>query len=311
MLKRNKILVTGGSGFIGSNLVDFLISDGHSVVVLDDLSTGLEANHNELARYLKRDLCRYIEHPEELVEILKKFDIDTVYHLAASADIFLSMNNPEIVYRINVLASIALLGICEKSGIQKLVFASTSAVYGEPKYLPVDEKHPVNPISPYGLSKLAFEQYLNYFSISSKMSITVFRLPNVYGSRQRPDLEGGVVAIFYELMQKDNPISIFGDGKQTRDWVHVEDIVNAFVKALNDTSNFEILLLGSNTETSLNKLFECLAEVIQYKGRPNYTKKRSGDIKNMVMDFEKALDLIGWKPTITLSQGIKKLTRGL
>ena len=114
------------------------------------------------------------------------------------------------------------------------MFASTSAVYGEPEYLPVNEKHSVIPISPYGLSKLAFEQYLNYFSTNSKMSITVFRLPNVYGPRQRPDLEGGVVAIFYDLMKEHKPVFIFGDGKQTRDWVHVEDIVGAFKPVVDD-----------------------------------------------------------------------------
>ncbi len=311
MKKKHNILVTGGSGFIGSNLVDLLISDGHSVLVIDDLSTGLKINHNSLVSYIEKDLCKYINHPEELVAILNEFKIDTVYHLAASADVFLSMNNPEVVYKINVLASIALLGACAKTKVKKIMFASTSAVYGEPEYLPVDEKHSVNPISPYGLSKLAFEQYLNYFSNNGKMSITVFRLPNVYGPRQRPDLEGGVVAIFYDLMKEHKPVFIFGDGKQTRDWVHVEDIISAFVKALNYKSNFQILLLGSNKETSLNKLFDCLADEIQYKGRPSYKKKRSGDIKNMVMDFEKALDLIGWEPKITLSEGIRKLTKGI
>jgi UDP-glucose 4-epimerase len=311
LIKKCNILVTGGSGFIGSNLVDLLILEGHSVLVIDDLSTGLKANHNPRVSYIEKDLCRYIDHPEELMTILNEFAIDTVYHLAASVDVFLSMNKPETIYKINVLSSIVLAEACAKTKVKKIVFASTAAVYGEPKYLPVDEKHPVNPISPYGLSKLAFEQYLKFFSINSNISITVFRLPNVYGSRQRSDLEGGVVAIFYELIKKNSTVTIFGDGEQTRDWVHVEDIINAFVKALNDTSKFEILLLGSNNETSLNKLFDCLAEEIQYDGKPNYTQKRSGDIKNMVMDFEKASNLINWKPTISLRKGISNLTKGI
>ena len=307
MTDKNRILVTGGSGFIGSTLVDLLIKEGHSVVVIDDLSTGLESNHNESVTYFNRDLCSYIDHPKELVEILAEFDIDTVYHLAASADVFLSINNPEMVYKINVLSSIALAKACKKTGVKKLVFASTSAVFGEPKYLPVDENHDTNPISPYGLSKLGFEQYLNYFSIDTDMSITVFRLPNVYGPRQRPDLEGGVIAIFYDLMEQNRPIRMFGDGQQTRDWVYVDDIANAFYKALKNNEKFNIFLLGSDTETSLNNLFACLVDVTGYKKDPQYLDIRAGDIKNMVMTYSKANQALNWTPGTTLSEGIAKL----
>jgi UDP-glucose 4-epimerase len=310
MTEKKQILVTGGSGFIGSNLVDFLVLQGHSVLVIDDLSTGIESNHNKSVTYLKIDLCRFIDHPDELVEILRKYEISTVYHLAASADVYLSINNPEKVYKINLLSSIALARACKKTGIKKFIFASTSAVFGEPEYLPVDEQHVSNPISPYGLSKLGFEQYLNYFSIDSEMSIIVFRLPNVYGLRQRPDLEGGVVAIFYDLMKQGKPVTIFGDGKQTRDWVYVEDIVNAFFKALSHQGNFQIFLLGSDTETSLNNLFECLKDITNYEGTPNYMDERAGDIKNMVMSFTEASEVLDWKPKVTLSQGVNKLIEG-
>ena len=306
-MTKTKVLVTGGSGFIGSTLVDLLIKQGHSVIVIDDLSTGLSSNHNESVSYFIRDLCNYIDHPEELVEILTEFDIDTVYHLAASADIFLSINNPEMVYKINVLSSIALAKACKKTGVKKLVFASTSAVFGEPKYLPVDEDHDTNPISPYGLSKLGFEQYLNYFSIDTDMSITVFRLPNVYGPRQRPDLEGGVIAIFCDLMIQNQPIRMFGDGEQTRDWVYVDDIANAFYKALENNEKFNIFLLGSDTETSLNNLFACLVDVTGYEQDPQYLDPRAGDIKNMVMTYSKARKSIDWTPSTTLSEGIAKL----
>lgn len=307
MTKKNRILVTGGSGFIGSTLVDLLINEGHSVIVIDDLSTGLSSNHNESATYINEDLCRYIDHPEEIITVLQEHNIDTVYHLAASADVFLSINNPEKVYKINVLASIALVRACKKTGVKKLVFASTSAVFGEPKYLPVDEDHDTNPISPYGLSKLGFEQYLNYFSIDTDMSITVFRLPNVYGPRQRPDLEGGVIAIFYGLMKQSQPIHMFGDGQQTRDWVYVDDIANAFYKALKNHEKFNIFLLGSNTETSLNDLFACLVDVTGYKENPQYGAIRAGDIKNMVMTYSKANQSLNWTPGTTLSEGIAKL----
>lgn len=310
MTKKNTILVTGGSGFIGSNLVDLLINEGHSVIVIDDLSTGLSSNHNESATYINEDLCRYIDHSEEIITILQEHNIDTVYHLAASADVFLSINHPEMVYKINVLASIALAQACKKAEVKKLVFASTSAVFGEPKYLPVDEDHDTKPISPYGLSKLSFEQYLNYFSLDTDMSITVFRLPNVYGNRQRPDLEGGVIAIFYGLMSQEMPINIFGDGKQTRDWVYVDDITDAFYKALSNHEKLDMFLLGSNTETSLNDLFECLLHVTEYKGEPQYSNPRAGDIKNMVMSYRKANLALSWKPRTSLFEGIKKLTKG-
>ena len=309
MTKKNRILVTGGSGFIGSTLVDLLINEGHSVIVIDDLSTGLSSNHNESATYINEDLCRYIDHPEEIITVLQEHNIDTVYHLAASADVFLSINNPEKVYKINVLASIALVRACKKTGVKKLAFASTSAVFGEPKYLPVDEDHDTNPISPYGLSKLGFEQYLNYFSIDTDMSITVFRLPNVYGPRQRPDLEGGVIAIFYGLMKQSQPIHMFGDGQQTRDWVYVDDIANAFYKALKNHEKFNIFLLGSNTETSLNDLVACLVNVTGYKENPQYGAIRAGDIKNMVMTYSKAQQSLNWTPGTTLSEGIAKLAK--
>ena len=309
MTKKNRILVTGGSGFIGSTLVDLLINKGHSIIVIDDLSTGLSSNHNESATYINEDLCRYIDHPEEIITVLQEHNIDTVYHLAASADVFLSINNPEKVYKINVLASIALVRACKKTGVKKLVFASTSAVFGEPKYLPVDEDHDTNPISPYGLSKLGFEQYLNYFSIDTDMSITVFRLPNVYGPRQRPDLEGGVIAIFYGLMKQSQPIHMFGDGQQTRDWVYVDDIANAFYKALKNHEKFNIFLLGSNTETSLNDLVACLVNVTGYKENPQYGAIRAGDIKNMVMTYSKANQSLNWTPGTTLSEGIAKLAK--
>lgn len=309
LTKMKRILVTGGSGFIGSNLVDFLVLQGHSVVVIDDLSTGIESNHNKSATYLKLDLCRFVNQPDELVELLKKHEISTVFHLAASADVFLSINNPEKVYKINVLSSIALVRACEKAEIKKFVFSSTSAVYGEPKYLPVDEDHVTHPISPYGLSKLSFEQYLDYFSMDSEMSITVFRLPNVYGLRQRPDLEGGVVAIFYDLMKQGKPVTIYGDGEQTRDWVYVDDIVDAFFKAIDYKEKFQIFLLGSNTKTSLNNLFESLKGMTNYKGTPKYTDERAGDIKNMVMSFTQASIFLNWKPNVVLSEGLHKLIK--
>ena len=303
----DNILITGGGGFIGSNLVDKLILANHKVFVIDDMSTGLKSNLNSSAIYLFDDIRDYINEREKLFNILKENNIQVVYHLAALADVRLSINDPIKCYNINQLASIAILDVCCDAGIKKLVFASTSAVYGTPIYQPVDEKHPVDPISPYGLSKLAFEQYAKYKS-DRDMEIIVFRLPNVYGPRQRPDLEGGVVAIFYDLMKKNKNVTFFGDGNQTRDWVHVEDIIKAFFIVLEKSlSNYEIITLGSGIRNTLWDLFNYLSIAMHYKKSPIIAKERDGDIEHMYMSGKKAKKLLHWKPTIKLANGMKML----
>jgi len=301
------ILVTGGCGFIGSNLVDKLILANHKVFVIDDMSTGLKSNLNPSATYFFDDIGDYINDRKMLFNIIKKNNIQIVYHLAALADVRLSINDPIKCYNINQIASVAILDVCCDADIKKLVFASTSAVYGTPIYQPVDEKHPVDSISPYGLSKLAFEQYAKYKS-DGDMEIIVFRLPNVYGPRQRPDLEGGVVAIFYDLMKKNKNVTFFGDGNQTRDWVHVEDIIKAFIIVLEKSlSNFEIITLGSGFRNTLWDLFNYLSIVMHYKKSPIIAKERDGDIKHMCMSGKKVKKLLQWKPTIKLANGMKKL----
>ena len=301
------ILVTGGCGFIGSNLVDKLILANHKVFVIDDMSTGLKSNLNPSATYFFDDIRDYINDRKMLFNIIKKNNIQVVYHLAALADVRLSINDPIKCYNINQIASVAILDVCCDADIKKLVFASTSAVYGTPIYQPVDEKHPVDPISPYGLSKLAFEQYAKYKS-EGDMEIIVFRLPNVYGPRQRPDLEGGVVAIFYDLMKKNKNVTFFGDGNQTRDWVHVEDIIKAFFIVLEKSlSNFEIITLGSGIRNTLWNLFNYLSIAMHYKKSPIIAKERDGDIEHMYMSGKKAKKLLHWKPTIKLANGMKTL----
>tara|TARA_B100001989_G_scaffold37351_1_gene22425 strand:+ start:35760 stop:36695 length:936 start_codon:yes stop_codon:yes gene_type:complete len=303
------ILVTGGLGFIGSNLVDFLINEDYNVFVIDNLSTGLETNLNEKASYLKRDIVDFIDDADSIKRYLLDNKIDAVFHLAASADIFLSINYPEKVYKINLNASIAILNACKETQVKKFIFSSTSAVYGEPRILPVKEDAFTNPISPYGLSKLAFEQYLDFFALNSSIDFLTFRFPNVYGFRQRSDLEGGVVAIFEEAMKKNQQIKIFGDGNQTRDWVDVSDIVNALYLGMLSENEPEIINLGSSKQTSLLMLFKHLSDELHYKQDPLFLDSREGDIKHMVMDTERALKSINWKAKLTLEEGIKKLIK--
>jgi len=301
------ILVTGGSGFIGSNLVDLLVAQGHEVFVIDDLSSGLEKNENKSANYFHFNLMDCVQDNRKIKAILTNHNIQTVYHLAANADISLSVSHPEKAYEINLMSSIALVNTCNSCNVERFFFASTSAVYGEPHYLPVDRKHPTSPISPYGLTKLGFEQYLNYLSKTSSTKFAIFRFPNVYGFRQRPDLEGGVIAIFQYAIQLNHDITIFGDGEQTRDWVDVSDIKKALYLGLSITEKFNIFLLGSNTKTSLNKLFEYFKEVSNYSKDPTYLAPRAGDIKHMMMNYDHANKVLNWKPVISLRDGIENL----
>lgn len=299
------ILVTGGLGFIGSNLVDRLIKNGNEVFVIDDLSTGLESNRNEKAHYYYWDIRDFIKIPDKLGQLLGEHSIKLVYHLAAIADVRGSLKDPNTTYTLNSLSSVAISQICQKSGVEKFIFASTSAVYGEPEYLPVDESHRTEPISPYGLSKLFVEQHLRYESVNCRMSMVVFRFPNVYGPRQRPDLEGGVIAIFNDKMKNSEAVTFYGDGRQTRDWVHVYDIVEALIKTIGINGlGFEIIPLGSGKENSLWDLYNCMSSFLKYKSEPNITKEREGDIKRMFMSGRKAKKLLGWVPKIDLERGI-------
>ena len=309
-MTNSNILVTGGSGFIGSNLVDLLVKNDHSVIVVDNLSTGLLANENPEARYYRHDIIDYIAKPGLIEQLLKKNDIQVVYHLAASADIGRSMADPVNFYQNNLLGSIALLNACNDYGIQKFIFASTSAVIGEPEYLPVDEQHKTAPISPYGLTKLNFEQYISYFSLNSQIKFTSLRFPNVFGLRQRPDLEGGVVAIFKEMVSAREQIIVFGDGEQTRDWVNVSDITSALIASMQVDHQHEIISLGSSIGISVNELVASMESILGRSLNCRHVEPRTGDIRHMVMDGSKAKTVLGWEPKMKFEKGLKNLLEG-
>ncbi|MDA9641623.1 NAD-dependent epimerase/dehydratase family protein [Alphaproteobacteria bacterium] len=306
-MKSKNILVTGGNGFIGSALVDRLIGFGHNVFVIDDLSTGLKENSNAEAKYTFYDLVKCLEYPAYLESYLLSNEIEVVYHLAASADVQMSVDSPEKTYLINLLASIAIYNLCVKTHVRKFVFASTSAIFGPPKYLPVDEFHPAEPISPYGLTKLNFEQFLGYQNGSSKLNHTVFRFPNVYGPRQREDLEGGVIAIFKGLALKGCDFDVYGDGCQTRDWVYVDDIVNALCCVLEIDFQCEVYNLGSGEQIALNEFINILKKFGFFTGNVNYFAERKGDIKHMALSSDKAKRMLNWEPCIGFKEGIRKV----
>jgi UDP-glucose 4-epimerase len=296
-----KILVTGGAGFIASQIADAFLKEGHEVYILDNLSTGFLKNVNPSAHFVKADISS-----PSLLDLFEKVKFDVVNHHAAQIDVRKSVSDPVFDANTNILGTINLLQACIKTGVKKFMFASTGgAVYGEQEYFPADEKHPTNPVSPYGITKLSIEKYLYFYNSEYGLKYTILRYANVYGPRQNPFGEAGVVAIFTnKLLRKENPI-INGDGKQTRDYVFVEDVVKANVTALNDDSS-EIYNVGTGTETSVNDLFTKLNNIAGNKAEEKHGPAPKGEQARSVITSEKLLKRFNWKPSIKIDEGLKK-----
>lgn len=294
------ILVTGGAGFIGSNLVDRLIEEGHKVVVLDNLSTGKKENINSKAKFYLMDICN-----KTIREILKNEKIDAVYHNAAQINVQKSINDPMYDGDVNILGTINLLEACKEANVKKIIYSSTAAVYGEPEYLGIDENHPINPISFYGISKYTPEQYIKMYNKLYGIDYTILRYSNVYGIRQEPKGEGGVIAIFMDKLFKDESPIIFGDGTATRDFIYVEDIVEANVMSLCRGSR-EVFNIGTGKATSIKELFYIMKEIMNVDVDVEYRKERKGDIKHSFFINNKAKNKLGWIPRYTLEEGLYK-----
>ncbi|MCU0406003.1 MAG: NAD-dependent epimerase/dehydratase family protein [Ignavibacteriaceae bacterium] len=296
-----KILVTGGAGFIASQIADSYIREGHEVYILDNLSTGFEKNINPKAHFIKSDISS-----PAILDIFKKEKFDVVNHHAAQIDVRKSVNDPIFDANTNILGSINLLQCCIKTGVKKFMFASTGgAVYGEQEYFPADEKHPTNPVSPYGITKLAIEKYLFFYKNEYGLSHTILRYANVYGPRQNPFGEAGVVAIFTsKLLKNENPI-INGDGKQTRDYVFVEDVVKANVVTLNSLSS-NIYNIGTGIETSVNQLFEKLNNIAGSKAVEKHGPSPKGEQARSVITSDKLFNEFHWKPSVKIDEGLRK-----
>jgi len=296
-----KILVTGGAGFIGSNIADEYIKKGYDVTVIDDLSTGKFENLNEDAKFYKISL----ESPDlEKIFIKEKFDI--INHHAAQIDVRHSVKNPVFDAKINVLGSLNLLTLAHKYNIKKIIYASTGgAIYGEPEYLPCDEKHPVRPLCPYGISKHTFEHYLEYYYDLYKLDYTVLRYANVYGPRQDPLGEAGVVAIFTNIILKDKEPIIYGDGLQTRDFVYIKDVVNANILSI-EKGNNDIFNISTGIETSVNRIFQYIVNSADKNLKAVYEPKREGEVYKICLNNAKAKKILGWEPKYTVEEGIKE-----
>ena len=296
-----KILVTGGAGFIASQIADAFINEGHEVHILDNLSTGFEKNINPKARFIKSDISS-----PAILDIFKKENFDVVNHHAAQIDVRKSVSDPIFDANTNILGTINLLQACIKTGVKKFMFASTGgAVYGEQEYFPADEKHPTNPVSPYGITKLAIEKYLFFYKNEYGLNNTILRYANVYGPRQNPFGEAGVVAIFIsKLLKNENPI-INGDGKQTRDYVFVEDVVKANVVTINSLSS-NIYNIGTGIETSVNQLFEKLNDIAGSKAVEKHGPSPKGEQARSVITSDKLFNEFHWKPSVKIDEGLRK-----
>ena len=297
-----KVLVTGGAGFIGSHVVDACLEAGHDVCVVDDLSTGKRANVNPRARLYVAD----IRDREAMDEIFAAERPEAICHLAAKANVRESMVAPILYAEVNILGSLVLLELARTYGTRKVVYASTGgAVYGEPEYLPVDEEHPVNPLDPYGASKHHVEHYLRIYRAQFGIDYTILRFANVYGPRQDPLGEAGVVAIWSRLMLKGERPVINGTGEQERDFVYVEDTARANVLALTQGSG-ETLNLGTGIGTSINALFEKLKAITGYRGDPEYAPAKKGEVFRIYITGQKARRVLGWEPKVTLEEGLRR-----
>ena len=296
-----KIIVTGGAGFIGSNLVDALVERGDEVVVIDNLSTGRRENLNPHIKFYETSIG-----DSGLAAIFEKEKPDIVCHHAAQIDLRRSVNEPLFDAEVNILGSLNVIVNSIRSGVGKFVYASTGgAIYGEPQYLPVDEKHPINPVSQYGVSKHTVEHYLHLYALQGELNYVALRYPNVYGSRQNPFGEAGVIAIFAGQMLGGEQPTIFGPGDKTRDYTHVSDIVEANILAIERGRNL-ICNIGTGVETSDQDIFDAIARALGYSSSPIYTSVRPGEIQRICLDWSKAEKELGWRPKTTLKDGIAK-----
>lgn len=297
-----KILVTGGAGFIGSHLVDALVTRGHRVTVLDDLSTGSRGQVNPRARFVRGDVASPAA--ERLVKRLKP---DVIYHLAAQKDVRLSVNDPVADARVNVLGLLTLMrGAMAAGGVKRFIFTSTGgAIYGGADVLPTPEDYPARPLSPYGASKLASELYLSSYRLTGLLPFVSLRLGNVYGPRQSPQSEAGVVATWTGALAAGTRPIVYGDGKQTRDFVYVADVVRALLIALRKGA-YGTFNIGTGEETSVNTLLRMMRAVSGSDARPVYAPARPGEERRSVLAVARARRVLGWKPQVSLERGIAK-----
>jgi UDP-glucose 4-epimerase len=295
-----KVLVTGGAGFIGSHVADALVERGYKVHVLDDLSSGLRANVPEPAVLHELDV-----RDPAVADLFRSERFEILVHHAAQMDVRRSVADPVFDADVNLRGLLNLMEAGRASGLKKVIFASTGgAIYGEPAYVPQDEEHPLRPLSPYGVTKLASEKYLYYYKHVHDIPFVALRYGNVYGPRQNPHGEAGVVAIFCNLLLDGGQPVINGDGEQTRDYVFVSDVVKANLAAL-DSKHTGVFNVGTGLETSVNRLFSRLRDELAPAVREEHGEAKAGEQRRSVLSFERARNLLGWQPVVNVKDGLR------
>jgi len=303
------LLVTGAAGFIGSHLVDQLLERGYKVVGIDNMSTGTLDNldkslHNDRFTFFRMDIRRL----DDLTKLMKDQGVRAVFHEAAIASVLRSIRDPCETNEVNVSGTINVLVASKSAEVERVILASSGAVYGKPSYLPYDEKHPTNPMSPYGASKRAAELYCQTFERAYGLETVVLRYFNVYGPRQRYSQESSVTATFVNRSLRGRSLPIYGDGKQTRDFVYVGDVVQANLKALQmKRAVSKTFNIGSGTTMSINKLANLVLKIAQKRNVSIIHKKpRPGDVRHGYADIRRARKVLKFKPVVTLAEGIKR-----
>lgn len=295
-----KILVTGGAGFIGSNVVDRYIALGHEVIIVDNLSTGKRENINPAAKFYEIDI-----RDSELEEVFSKEKPEIINHHAAQMDVRVSVEDPIYDNSVNIVGLINIMENCVKHGVKKVLFASSGGViYGETSHLPCTEDLPKRPLSPYGISKWASELYLEYYAETYGIKYVALRYSNVYGPRQIGG-EAGVVAIFINRLLREQPCYIYGDGTQLRDYVYVGDVAEANVSALEMGENIGINI-GTSKPTSVNELYRYLCELLSSDMEPIYKPQRTGELYKNYLDNSLAYKILKWSPKVDLREGLGK-----
>ena len=296
-----RILVTGGAGFIGSHVADAYIASGHEVAILDDFSAGSEANVNREAAVFKLD----VRDKDAVAGAIAAFRPEVVNHHAAQSEVPKSVADPGFDAMVNIVGGLNVLRASVDAAVRKFIFISSGgAIYGEPDVVPANEDHPQRPLSPYGTSKLSFEQYLGTFHRTFGLEYTVLRYANIYGARQDFHAEEGrVIAIFASRMLAGRPVTIDGDGEQARDMLHVADVAVANIAALNRGAG-GTYHISTGIPVTINEMFRKLAILTDYKLEPSFGPRRKGDVFRIALDNTRARNELGWEPKLTLEEGL-------
>jgi UDP-glucose 4-epimerase len=297
------ILVTGGAGFIGSHIVEAFLACGHRVSVVDNLITGTKENLHRDAAFFEAD----IRDAAAMTRIFSEGRFDAVVHEAAQMDVRKSVADPVFDASVNILGMLTLLENCVRTEVRRVIFASSGgAIYGEQDFFPADETHPTRPISPYGVAKLSTEQYLFYYHAVHGLDAVCLRYANVYGPRQNPEGEAGVVAIFTTRMLRGESPVINGDGKQTRDYVYVGDVVQANVRALEAPPGFQVFNVGTGVETDVNHLFHVLRQATGSPCDERHGEAKLGEQRRSVLDTGRIGKVLGWRQEVALEEGLRR-----